>query len=289
MALKVSGNNPKKFNRSQIKFYVFLIPFALFMMLPIVFIINHAFKPLDELFAFPPRFFVNAPTVDNFRNLFDLANTSGIPLSRYALNSLIVTVAVVFFSIIISSMAGFVLSKKQFRGKKAIFEINNLALMFVPIAVTIPRFLTISFLGIDDTFFAHILPLLAMPVGLFLIKQFIDQIPDALIEAAIVDGANDFQIYWKIILPLIKPAMATAAILVFQVVWNNVETSTLFTTSENMRTLAFFMNTLAVNTNVVVGQGMAAVASLIMFVPNLVLFIILQSSVMNTMSHSGLK
>jgi len=225
MALKVSGNNPKKFNRSQIKFYVFLIPFALFMMLPIVFIINHAFKPLDELFAFPPRFFVNAPTVDNFRNLFDLANTSGIPLSRYALNSLIVTVAVVFFSIIISSMAGFVLSKKQFRGKKAIFEINNLALMFVPIAVTIPRFLTISFLGIDDTFFAHILPLLAMPVGLFLIKQFIDQIPDALIEAAIVDGANDFQIYWKIILPLIKPAMATAAILVFQVVWNNVETS----------------------------------------------------------------
>lgn len=289
MALKVSGNNPKKFNRSQIKFYVFLIPFALFMMLPIIFIINHAFKPLDELFAFPPRFFVNAPTFDNFRNLFDLANTSGIPLSRYVLNSLIVTVAVVFFSIIISSMAGFVLSKKQFRGKKAIFEINNVALMFVPIAVTIPRFLTISFLGIDDTFFAHILPLLAMPVGLFLIKQFIDQIPDALIEAAIVDGANDFQIYWKIILPLIKPAMATAAILVFQLVWNNIETSTLFTTSENMRTLAFFMNTLAVNTNVVVGQGMAAVASLIMFVPNLVLFIILQSSVMNTMSHSGLK
>ncbi|KAA0965609.1 carbohydrate ABC transporter permease [Sporosarcina sp. resist] len=289
MALKVSGNNPSKFNRSQIKFYVFLIPFALFMMLPILFIINHAFKPLDELFAFPPRFFVNAPTFDNFRNLFDLANTSGIPLSRYVLNSLIVTVAVVFFSIIISAMAGFVLSKKQFRGKKALFEINNVALMFVPIAVTIPRFLTISFLGIDDTFFAHILPLLAMPVGLFLIKQFIDQIPDALIEAAIVDGANDFQIFWKIILPLIKPALATAAILVFQVVWNNVETSTLFTTSENMRTLAFFMNTLAVNTNVVVGQGMAAVASLIMFIPNLVLFIILQSSVMNTMSHSGLK
>lgn len=126
MALKVSGNNPKKFNRSQIKFYVFLIPFALFMMLPIIFIINHAFKPLDELFAFPPRFFVNAPTFDNFRNLFDLANTSGIPLSRYVLNSLIVTVAVVFFSIIISSMAGFVLSKKQFRGKKLFLKLITL-------------------------------------------------------------------------------------------------------------------------------------------------------------------
>ncbi|MDC3416868.1 carbohydrate ABC transporter permease [Aquibacillus salsiterrae] len=289
MALKGSGINPKKFHRSQIKFYIFLIPFAVFMMLPILFIVNHAFKPLDELYAFPPRFFVYKPTFENFQNLFELANTSGIPLSRYLLNSLIVTSAVVFLSVIISSMAGFVLSKKNFKGKFTLFEINNAALMFVPIAVIIPRFLTVSFLGIDNTFFAHILPLLAMPVGLFLIKQFIDQIPDSLIEAAIIDGASDFKIYWKIILPLIKPAIATAAILAFQLVWNDLETSTLYTTSENMRTLAFFMNTLAIETNVVVGQGMAAVASLIMFVPNLVLFIILQSKVMNTMSHSGLK
>ena len=289
MALRGSGNNPTRFHKSQIKLYLFLIPFAFFMILPIVFIINHAFKPLDELYAFPPRFLVEKPTLENFDNLFKLANASGIPLSRYVINSLIVTLAVVFLSIVISTMAGFVLSKKNFRGKVAIFEINNAALMFVPIAVMIPRFLTISFLGIDDTFFAHILPLLAMPVGLFLIKQFIDQIPDSLIEAAIIDGASDFKVYLKVILPLIKPAIATAAILAFQLVWNDVETSTLFTTSENMRTLAFFMNTLATDTNVVVGQGMAAVASLIMFAPNLILFILLQSMVMNTMSHSGLK
>lgn len=289
MALRGSGNNPSKFHKSQIKLYLFLVPFAFFMMLPIVFIINHAFKPLDELYAFPPRFLVEKPTLENFDNLFKLANASGIPLSRYVINSLIVTIAVVLFSIIVSTMAGFVLSKKSFKGKFAIFEINNLALMFVPIAVTIPRFLTISFLGIEDTFFAHILPLLAMPVGLFLIKQFIDQIPDSLIEAAIIDGASDFKVYLKVVLPLIKPAIATAAILAFQLVWNDLETSTLFTTSENMRTLAFFMNTLAADTNVVVGQGMAAVASLIMFAPNLILFIILQSMVMNTMSHSGLK
>lgn len=289
MALRGSGNNPTRFHKSQIKLYLFLIPFAFFMILPIVFIINHAFKPLDELYAFPPRFLVEKPTLENFDNLFKLANASGIPLSRYVINSLIVTLAVVFLSIVISTMAGFVLSKKNFRGKVAIFEINNAALMFVPIAVMIPRFLTISFLGIDDTFFAHILPLLAMPVGLFLIKQFIDQIPDSLIEAAIIDGASDFKVYLKVILPLIKPAIATAAILAFQLVWNDIETSTLFTTSENMRTLAFFMNTLAADTNVVVGQGMAAVASLIMFAPNLLLFILLQSMVMNTMSHSGLK
>ena len=289
MAIRGSGNNPKKFHRSQIKLYVFLIPFALFMLLPIVFIFNHAFKPLDELYAFPPRFFVEKPTFENVRNLFELANSSGIPLSRYVLNSIIVTTSVVVLSALIASLAGYVLSKKSFKGKFAFFEINNAALMFVPIAVMIPRFLTISFIGIEDTFFAHILPLIAMPVSLFLIKQFIDQIPDSLIEAAVIDGASDFQIYRKIILPLIKPALATAALLAFQMAWNDLETSTLFTTSENMRTLAFFMNTLAADTNVVVGQGMAAVASLIMFAPNLILFIILQSLVMNTMSHSGLK
>lgn len=289
MSLRGSSNNPKRFNKSQLKIYAFLIPIAIFMVLPIIFIINHAFKPLDELYAFPPRFFVIKPTFENFSNLLKVANTSGIPLSRYVLNSIIVTLTVVFLSVIIASLAGYVLSKKNFRGKFVLFEINNTALMFVPIAVTIPRFLTISFIGIEDTYFAHILPLLAMPVGLFLIKQFIDQIPDSLIESAIIDGANDFKLYIKIILPLIKPALATTAILAFQLVWNDLETSTLFTTSENMRTLAFFMNTLAADTNIVVGQGMAAVSSLIMFAPNLILFIILQSMVMNTMSHSGLK
>ena len=128
-----------------------------------------------------------------------------------------------------------------------------------------------------------------MPVGLFLIKQFMDQIPDELIEAATIDGANEFQIYRKIILPIVRPALATAAILVFQQVWNNIESSNLFVTSESLRTLAFYMNTLASTTNVVAGQGIAAAASLIMFLPNLILFILLQSKVMNTMAHSGLK
>ncbi|GEN56745.1 ABC transporter permease [Halolactibacillus alkaliphilus] len=289
MAFKSSGINPTKFDVSQLKFYLFLVPFAIFMALPIIFIFNHAFKPLDELYAFPPRFFVINPTLENFQNLSQLAEQSGIPLSRYVFNSLFVTVIVVFLSLALSTLAGYALSKKQFRGKKMLLEINNTALMFVPIAVMIPRFLTVTTIGIEDTYFAHILPLVAMPVGLFLIKQFIDQIPDSLIEAAVIDGATDFKIYWKVILPLIKPAIATAAILAFQLVWNDMETSNLYTTSENMRTLAFFMNTLAAQTNVVVGQGMAAVASMIMFIPNLILFVILQSKVMNTMAHSGLK
>lgn len=289
MSLQIDKVNPSRFDKSQFKFYVYLVPLAIFMALPIVFIVCHAFKPMDELFAFPPKFFVSRPTLDNFSNLLSQSSDSGIPLSRYVFNSVIVTTIVVFASIIISSMAGYALSKLRFKSKGALLEINNLALMFVPVAVMIPRYLVIDKVGISDTYFAHILPLLAMPVGLFLIKQFMDQIPDELIEAATIDGANDFQIYLKIIMPIVRPALATAAILVFQQVWNNIESSSLFVTSESLRTLAFYMSTLASNTNVVAGQGMAAAASLIMFLPNLILFIFLQSKVMNTMAHSGLK
>lgn len=289
MALKMDKINPTRFDKSQLKFYVFLIPLAVFMALPIVFIINHAFKPMDELFLFPPRFFVIRPTLDNFRNLIAQSNMSGIPMSRYVFNSVMITAVVVVLSILISSAAGFALSKMKFKSKHKLLEINNLALMFVPIAVMIPRYLVIDQTGILDTYWAHILPLLAMPVGLFLIKQFMDQIPDELIEAATIDGANEFQVYLKIVIPIVKPALATASILVFQAVWNNLESSSIFVTAEGMRTLAFYMATLTGGANVVAGQGVAASASLIMFLPNLFLFIIMQSKVINTMAHSGLK
>lgn len=288
MAFKGSNTNPSKFSKDQIPFFIFLIPLALFMILPITLIIFNAFKPMDELFAYPPRFFVTRPTLQNFTDLSTTAKSSLVPISRYIFNSILITSVVVVASVIISSMAGFALSKMQFKAKKWIFTINNAALMFVPVAVTIPRYLVIDFLHVTDTFLAHVLPLLAMPVSLFLIKQFIDQIPDSLIEAATVDGAGAFTIYYKVMLPLIRPAIATGAILSFQLVWNNIETSTLFINSENLRTVAFYMNTLALN-GAIAGQGMAAAASLIMFLPNLILFIILQSNVMNTMAHSGLK
>ena len=288
MAVGGTKVNPSKFHKSQIPFYLYLIPIAIFMGAPIIYIINHAFKPMDELFAFPPRFLVSHPTLDNFRNLFQTTAGSSIPIGRYVFNSLVVTLAVVILSIFISTMAGFALSKMDFKIKGPVFEVNNIALMFVATAVTIPRYLTINTLGILDTYWAHILPLVAMPVCLFLIKQFIDGVPNSLIEAAQLEGAGSFTIYRKFILPLVKPAIATGAILSFQAVWTNVETSNLFTSAEGIRTLPFYMNTLT-SVGSVQGQGMAAAAALIMFVPNLLLFIVMQSSVMNTMAYSGIK
>ncbi|MBE5961738.1 MAG: carbohydrate ABC transporter permease [Lachnospiraceae bacterium] len=284
-----SNINPKKFERSQIKIILAVLPLALFTGLPIVFIVCHAFKPMDELFAYPPKFFVSKPTLDNFIKLFRASQASGIPMSRYVFNSLIVAGVVVIASIFMSTMAGYALSKLKFKLKNTLLEINNMALMFVSVAVMIPRYLVIDFLGIKNTYFAHIFPLLALPVGLFLVKQFIDQIPNALSEAAYLDGASEFTIYRKIIMPLIKPAIATTVILSFQAVWMNVESSNLYVTDDSMKTLAFYMNTLASQNNTVAGQGIAAAASLIMFIPNLLVFIILRKSFMNTMTHSGIK
>lgn len=286
------GTNPRSFHPSQIKFYVFLLPLAFFMILPMVFIFSNAFKPPDELFAYPPRFLVTNPTFKNFTELFSKMSNSGVPVSRYLFNSILITLVTVGASIFVSSTAAYSLSKKRFKLKQTLFAINTVALMFVPIAVTIPRFLIIERLGLMDTFWVHILPVLAMPVGLFLIKQFIDGIPNEVIEAAQVDGATDFWIYWRIVLPMIKPAIATIAILTFQATWNNYDTSTMYINNESLKTFAFYLSTLtstSAGANVVAGQGMAAAASLIMFFPNLVIFILLQSQVMSTMAHSGLK
>jgi ABC-type glycerol-3-phosphate transport system permease component len=281
--------NPKHFHLSQWRFLVILIPIAIFFGLPIIYIFNHAFKPLVELFEWPPRFFVQNPTFDNFIDLFAVTSSTGIPMSRYLFNSLLITSLTVFASIVVGSLAGFALSKLEFRFKATLLWVNNIAIMFVGASVSIPRYLVIEQLGLIDSFWVHIIPGLAIPVGLFLIKQFIDQIPRDLIEASRVDGANNLQIYWYVILPLIKPAIATIAIVAFQGVWNNTEVSNLFINDESLKTFAFYMTTLTTTGNAVAGQGMAAAASLIMFIPNLVIFVILQKNVMNTMIHSGIK
>jgi len=291
-SLRSSGINPSGFHPSQIPFYLILAPLVAFMLLPIIFIFSTAFKPLEELFAYPPRFFVVNPTLKNFRDLLSLMSISDVPVTRYLFNSIVVTLASMVASLFISSAAAYALSKKRFRLKQTLFAVNTVALMFVPIAVTIPRFLIIAKTGLIDSFLVHILPGLAMPVGVFLLKQFMDTVPNEVIEAAQIDGASDLQIYWRIILPMVRPALATMAILTFQATWNNADTSALYINIESLKTFAFYLSTLSATTagaNPVAGQGMAAAAALIMFLPNLIIFIFLQSQVMSTMSHSGLK
>ncbi len=289
MAYKGKRINPQKFEKSQLKIILIILPLVIFMAMPLIFIANHAFKPMEELFAFPPTFFVRNATLDNFTKLIKFSRTAGIPLSRYVFNSILVTVLTVGLSLLFTTCAAFALAKINFKGRNLMMQINQIALMFVAVAVLIPRYLVVCQLGLIDSLWAHILPLVAYPVALFLVKQFVEQVPDSLIEAAYMDGATDFQVYRKVIIPMIKPAIATAAILVFQQVWTNMETSNYYINADSMKTLTFYMNSLVNVNNTVSGQGIAAAATLIMFVPNLVLFIILQNNVMNTMAHSGIK
>lgn len=281
--------NPERYHISQNKFYAILIPLLTVMALPILFIISHAFKPLDELYAYPPRFFPTRITLDNFIQLVTATQQTGIPFGRYLFNSILVAALVIFFSLLLSSLAAYAFSFLNFKFKKWMFAANQIAIMFVAVAVAVPRYIVMSQFGIINSFLAHIVPLLAMPVGVFLLKQFMDQIPRELYDAAKIDGANKFQIYRLIVLPLVKPALATIAILAFQSAWNNTETSQLFINDESLKTLPYYFQTLTLGTSSIAAQGISAAASLIIFVPNIVLFIILQKNVMNTMAHSGLK
>ncbi len=286
--IRMNGTNPTGYDRSQLKIYMYLVPICLIMALPIVYIVISAFKPIDELFAYPPRFYVVNPTLDNFRRLFELSADTSIPASRYLFNTLIITVIRVVLNVWISVCVGFVLSKKTFRGKEALLQINNAAMMFVATAVAIPTYFVMVYTGLKDNFMVNIVPALVVPTGVFLVKQFIDQLPNALIEAATIDGASDYVIVRKIIYPLVKPALATVMLITFQSAWMETNVSEMYLDNETLKTFAYYVGTLSGGGSVST-QGVAAAGALIMFVPNIVLFIILQSGVMNAMAHSGIK
>lgn len=288
--LRAKGVTPTHFDRSQVKILLYMVPICIVMALPIVFIVMNAFKPVDELFAYPPRLYVKNPTFQNFVDLFSLTSQTNIPMSRYLFNSILYTVLTVVTTIYVSACAGYVLSKKKFKGRTMLFKINQTALMFVPVAVQIPRYFVIVYTGLTDNFLANILPLLAVPTSVFLVKQFLDQLPDSLIEAAVIDGAGDITIMRKIVMPLIRSPLATVAILSFSSAWGSVEASTYYIDNDSIKNFAFYVSTLTnASGNVVAGAGVSAAASLIMFLPSLILFIIMQSRVMNSMAHSGIK
>lgn len=290
MSFKGTKINPDRFHKSQIKFYILLLPIIIVMVLPLIYIVNHAFKPYDELFAFPPRFFVQRPTFENFQLLFRMVSASGVPFSRYLFNSVLVAIVVLFFSVFISTGAAYAFEMLDFKAKALLYKFNMLSMMFVAVAFAIPRYIIITNLGVTDTFFAHIIPFLAAPVGIFLIRQYMKSIPKELIEAAKIDGADDYQIFARVVVPLVRPAMATMGILTFQAVWTYGESSSLYIDRESLRTLPYFISTITQSTgNVVAQQGISAAASLLMFLPMLIIFIYFQGKVINTMSHSGIK
>jgi ABC-type glycerol-3-phosphate transport system permease component len=279
-----------KVDKTQVFLMIFLACGGMFMILPLIYIFNHALKPYSELFLFPPRIWVREPTLSNFTEFFVVLRDSVVPTSRYLFNSLLVSGLGVTLVIIISALCAYPLAKHRFYGSNVLFSLIIVSLMFVPEAMEIPRYVVVAKLGIMDTYLGHILPHIAAPVSVFLVKQFMDQVPNELLEAAKVDGAREWTIFMRIMIPICMPSIATAAILTFQTIWNDVSTSTLFMQNDSMKTFPFFLNTITNDlANQVARQGAAAAASLIVFLPTLIVFLIFQRKVIATMAHSGIK
>jgi ABC-type glycerol-3-phosphate transport system permease component len=270
--------------------YAFITLLAMFTLLPIVYMVSTAFKPLEEMFLYPPRFFVRNPTMRNFAELLLAMDALSVPFVRYLFNSLFVTVVTVTAGLILSSMAAYPLAKyPNMPGGKLFFSIVISTLMFAPEVTQIPRYLIVDRLGLIDTYAGLILPVLAGSYGLFLMKQFMEQLPIELIEAAKIDGASEWQVFWGVVMPLVRPAWITLIIFSFIGTWNDFFTPLIFTRSEQMKTLPLIMSSIGGGPGQVARWGAVAAASLLVTLPTFIIFVLLQRYVMETMAYSGIK
>lgn len=276
---------PNRSRAGDFALYFFLFLVAILMVFPLVFAISNALKPLEELFMFPPRVFARNPTLDNFRDLFVTMGKSWVPFSRYLFNTVFITVVGTAGHLIVASMGAFVLAKYDFPGGKTFFNIVVVALMFNGYVTMIPNYLILSKLGMVDSHWAVIIPAFASPMGLFLMKQFMEGLPMSLVEAAKIDGASEWRVFAQIVMPNVKPAWLTLTIFSVQALWNNRASTYIYT--EKRKTLVFALQQIQSGGVARTGQ-MAAVTVVVMIVP-IVVFIMSQSQILETMASSGLK
>lgn len=285
---KVKRRKKLRQNRSlggDIAVYSVLIFVGIFMAFPLVYAINSAFKPLDEIFAYPPKLFVTNPTTDNFKDLMILMAESWVPFTRYIFNTVFITAMGTAGHLLVASMGAYVLAKYKFPGSKAFFNLVVTALMFNGYVTAIPNYLLISKLGLVDTYWAIIIPAFASPMGLFLMKQFMEGVPTALIEAAKIDGAKEWTIFTRIVMPMVKPAWLTLIIFSVQGLWNNKASTFIF--SEELKTLPYALQQI-INGGVS-RAGIGSAVTLVMMIVPLAIFIFSESNIIETMASSGIK
>jgi len=279
----------KRLNRNlfgDIVIFIFLAAGASFTALPLVFAVSNAFKPLNELFLFPPQFFVRNPTLQNFADLFTLMGQSWVPLTRYISNSLLIVIFGMAGNLFFGSLAAYALSKHDFFGRNVINSLIVFSLMFAPAVLRIPNYLTIAFLGWIDTYWAVIVPAWASTLGLYLLRNFMDaMVPVSLLESARLDGASEFKIYWHIAMPIVKPAWLTLIILSFQQLWGTTGGEYIY--SEALKPLPYALDQIV--RGGIARQGVGSAAALIMMIVPIVVFVINQSKIVETMGTSGIK
>jgi len=276
---------------SKVLLYVCMIALVSFTVLPLVYLVCTAFKPLDELFVYPPRFYVKNPTMKNFSDLLVSLGSSTVPFTRYAFNSILVTVIIVCCTVIISALGAYSLVKFKPPGGQFIFNLILVALMFSPHVTKIPSYMVVNKLRLINTYGALILPNIAVAYNIFLMKQFIEQYPDELLEAARIDGAGEFRIFLQMVMPALKPAWSTLVVFSFVNNWNDYFSPLIYITSQEMKTLPLALQTISGGAaNMAVGRaGAVAAATFLMMLPTVIIFTIMQGKVMETMVYSGIK
>ena len=265
---------------------VVLVILGILMFIPMYFSVMTSLKPLDELWIFPPKFYVINPTFKNYADLFKLMNTSWVPFSRYIFNTVLITVAGTFGNLCLGSLAAYALSKIPFPGRKTIFQMIVLSLMFVSTVTGIANFITFSYLHLIDNLLAIILPACCSTLGLYLMKQFMDSsVSNEALESARLDGASEFKVFWSIAMPMVKPAWLTLIVYSFQGLWNTG--SSVYIQSEQLKTFNYAIQQIL--SAGIVRAGASTAAMVIMMIVPVTVFIISQSNIIETMASSGMK
>lgn len=283
--LKINNNrNGNRSNAASLFILIILLCFGLVMMLPLFYAVLQSVKPLDELFAFPPRFFVRRPTGESYTTLFELVANMHVPFSRYLFNSIFITVVTTAGRVLFSSMAAYPLAKFKLK-VSWLFELVVLTLLFSGVVLALPQYVILARLHMINTYWVYIVPHLAVPLGLFLMKQFMESVPMALIESARIDGASHFRIFFGIVMPQVKPAWMTLLLFTFQDVWAQQPLNMVFDEQLKMLNMAF--------TNVIAAgisrMGPSMASAVVLMLPLLLVFLITQSNVIETMTSSGIK
>ena len=268
-----------------ISIFILLALLGIFMIFPLYYSIIQSFKPISELFVFPPKLYVISPMTENFSNLFKVAGNLWVPFSRYVFNSVFITVVITIMHVFVCCCCAYVLSKCRFPGYTVANQIIVTSLLFTSTATGIMQFVVMAKMGMINTYWALILPSVATPMGLYLMRQSMSTINDSIIDAAKVDGAGVFRTCWQVVIPNQKPAIATLIIFVFQGAWNVQGGALVY--QENLKTLPTIMSQIAAAG--IARQGIIYASAVVLMIPPLVIFLIAQSNVMETMANSGMK
>ncbi len=265
---------------------IFLILMGAFMFLPMVYTIIQSLKPLDELWVFPPRFYVKSPTLKNFGDLLSVMGSSWVPFSRYIFNTVLISVAGTFGNLFLGSMAAYALSKIKFPGRKWMFQIIVMSLMFHSTVSALTNFLTMSALHMIDTQWSIIIPAWGATLGLYLMKQFMESgISDQVLESARLDGATEIYTYWNIAMPMVKPAWLTLIVYTFKDLWNTG--ASIYIQSEQLKTFNYAIT--QISADGVTRAGVQAAGTVVMMIVPIFVFILTQSNIIETMASSGMK